>query len=63
MGEVLMFTPRSHSQSKPTVQHESAYAPIIDVIDTRPVNLCGHCADVRAERCYHQKCPFYAGPD
>jgi hypothetical protein len=25
MGKLLMFTPRSHSQSKPTVPHESGY--------------------------------------
>jgi hypothetical protein len=60
MGDILLWRPRQSSGSQ-TVPHESAYAPIIDVM-ARPDNLCGHCADVRADRCYHPKCPFYAGP-
>jgi hypothetical protein len=33
-----------------------------DVEVIRPDKLCGHCADVSAERCFHPKCPFYVAP-
>jgi hypothetical protein len=65
MGDILLWRPRQSNGSLTKPHDESAYAPIIEVLDVnedQPPKLCAQCAAIPAERCYYPACPLYVGP-